>query len=119
MKKSAVKSFAQLRRYAEARALGSVRRNDPMAWAYWRETASFAGVYQSSEVKLLQLVEDICVQVGLVRQHAKDGFALEAAYAYSRAKWLVILGRNNGFRMSPRTLGVNLKWLRKWAGVAA
>lgn len=119
MKKSAVKTFGQLRRYAQERALRSARRNDPIAWAYWQETASFAGIHQSIEFTLPELVTQIGIQIGLVKQHAKDGFSLEAAYAYSRAKWFVILGRNNGFVMSPKLLGVNLKWLRKWMEIAA
>lgn len=116
--------------YARQRLAGSVRRGDPVAAAYWAETARYAdgNLRWTFDADLLK--ERAREAVALAEDYWKDGEFTDAALVYSKAKWLVIIGRNLGFRMPPAETGVNLGWLRaltaknlgprpeKFAGVA-
>lgn len=113
MTKADVRSFDDLVVYAEERAARSLRRNDPVAWAYWREARKWASGWKGSEVvERSQFLSDLCH--GYVRRAklaaAREDFMV-AALEYSRAKWLVIIGRNRGIVMSSRRTGVNMEWL--------
>lgn len=114
MLKTDIETFANLQDYARQRAAVSLIRNDPIAHAYWRETEIWAVEQEGHEPESLV--------AWVTRAHhfadeAKKRAArpMEAALFYSRAKWIVILGRNNGIKMPPADTGVNLRWLRKMA----
>lgn len=112
MTKDDVKGMADLAAYARERLAGSVRRNDPVAAAYWADTARYAegNVRWSFDGDLLK--ERAREAVSLAQDFWKEGKFTDAAFVYAKAKWLVIIGRNLGFRMPPRETGVNLGWLR-------
>lgn len=113
MDRKALRTFSDVERYAHRRAERSVRRNDPVAAAYWLETAAFAGEFSSK----IADDPDWAWYAGQFAEKAKHLSLkhqwMSAALWYSRAKWCVILGRNNGARMDPRRTGVNLQWLRE------
>jgi hypothetical protein len=118
MQKSDIKTFQDLVDYAALRAKNSVRRNDPVAWAYWRETCMWAAQRASlekrdGEADRLELVGCAKANVRIAKSKAKAGDFSEAARHYSRAKWFVIIGRNRGHVMSAKETGVELSWLRE------
>lgn len=137
MKKEKVRTFGGLVEYAKERALGSLRRNDPWAWAYWKETAAWAELVIvngrlefDDSVNCLnlehpekgdpkKLYEYTSFLVKVAAGHVGKGEYMQAARAYSRAKWIVILARNNGWKMDPKKTGVNLDWLRGFEAVKA
>lgn len=113
MKKSDVKTWADLRRFAKLRARKSLRRNDPIAYAYWDQTWSFAKVYGSTDIdpKILRIqAADVAATIP---GYVATGDALGAAFQYSRVKWFTILGRNNSWKMPRKECGTSLDWLRK------
>ena len=118
--KSDVKTFAELEQYATGRAARSLKRNDPIAWAYWQETYRWAAGQRKNTPKLTdrEWIQSECsMYTGEAFFHwNKNHEAMKAAIAYAHAKWIVILARNNGIKMPPADTGVNLRWLRKMAG---
>jgi len=137
VKKNEIKDFGPLMEYARGRAAKSLKRNDPWAWAYWQETAHWAELvitngrmeYDDSVNCLSlrhpekgdpkKLYEYTQFLVKVTEGHvAKFEFA-QAARSYSRAKWIVILARNNGWKMDPKKTGVNLEWLRRFEKAAS
>jgi len=143
MKKDDVTSFSRLVEFARERAVRSLKRNDPWAWAYWRETEAWAArVISKMEVTgdpdkdrefvYFQFVfSNLHTAERSQEEHDKlygfTRFLVEAAQAllakgeitlaartYSRAKWLVIIARNTGWTMPPEKTGVNLDWLRRF-----
>jgi hypothetical protein len=115
MTKNQVKSFDDLQIFARERVAGSVRRNDPVAAAYWTATLSFA------LSRLKEGEQNDAVSLRLAAQHYAAKAAsldwerepFEAASTYSRAKWFVIIGRNNGYVMSQKSLGMGMHWLQR------
>ena len=109
--KANLKSWEAIVAYARIRAARSRKRNDPIAWAYWKETEAFADHQAATSHKTLKL-ETIggCIMKAEESLAQKD--YMKAALWYSRAKWFVILARANGIVMNPRKTGVNLKWLQ-------
>jgi outer membrane protein assembly factor BamD (BamD/ComL family) len=114
MTKSTIRTFTELAEYAKARAAKSLARNDPWAFAYWRETQAFAENFWSTFPKA-KLATHVQQAVRLARRHMADGHTTQAALWYSRAKWFVILARNNGMVMNPRTTGVNMSVFKELA----
>lgn len=137
MKKNEIRSFAGLMEYARNRANRSLKRNDPWAWAYWQETAAWAELVISNgrleyddSVNCLslehpekrdpeKLYEYTRFLVQVAEGHVGKGEYAQAARSYSRAKWVVILARNNGWKMDPKKTGVNLEWLRRFEKAAS
>lgn len=113
MTKSAIRTFAELSEYAKARAARSLARNDPWAYAYWRETQAFAENWCS--YPKARMAEHAQEAVMLARQQMAAGHTTQAALWYSRAKWFVILARNNGIVMNPRATGVNMSVFKEIA----
>jgi hypothetical protein len=113
MKKSDVKTWADLKRFAKMRARKSLRRNDPLAYAYWDETWSFANTYQHTDIDPVVLRIQARDIAGTVQDFVATGDTLRAAFQYSRVKWFTILGRNNGWKMPRKECGTSLDWLRK------
>lgn len=111
MKKADIKSFSQLASYAAMRAAASLKRNDPWAMTYWKKTEEFAR--DMSRALLPSRISDWlawikeCLQYVNIDMNRCD--LVSAALWYSRAKWHVILARNNGFVMNPRVTGVSPK----------
>lgn len=103
-----------LARYARERARRSAKRNGVLEWAYWRETASWAerAMYQDDDDADYRILAARWAHAA--RECAAEGNFLLAARNYSRAKWYVILARNNGLKMSTEVTGVNLRWLREF-----
>lgn len=99
--------------HARERAAKSLRRNDPIAWAYWRETEAFANSCSFSyrSPGSWQMGAFDCVQKA--KAELERGAFMKAALWYSRAKWFVIVARANGMKMDPKKTGVNLTWLRR------
>jgi len=137
MKKNEIKDFGPLMEYARGRAAKSLKRNDPWAWAYWQETAHWAELvitngrleYDDS-VNCLSLTyppngdpeklyEYTKFLVQVAEGHVAKREYAQAAREYSRAKWMVILARNNGWKMDPKKTGVNLGWLRGFEAAQA
>lgn len=116
MKKTDVRSMADLAEYAGRRVAVSVRRNDPIAAAYWAHTAKYAEENAKWRFDAALLRERAAEAAGLAAELWKEGRFMPAALLYSKAKWLVIIGRNLGFRMPPAETGVNLGWLRGLTG---
>ena len=112
MTKDDVKGMADLAAYARERLAKSVRRNDPVAAAYWAQTERYAegNLRWRFDGELLR--ERAREAVALAQDYWKAGEFMNAALVYAKAKWLVIIGRNLGFRMPPPATGVNLGWLR-------
>ena len=113
MTKNDVKTWADLETFARLRARASAKRNDPWAWAYWRETAKWA-VDRANQVLMLEgcllWIEDMIAGAELA---ATNGDYAVAARSYSHAKWLAIMLRNRGVRV-PKARGPKLDWLRKF-----
>lgn len=117
LEKSDLRTWEAIVVYSRVRAAKSLKRNDPIAWAYWKETESFAKSFQAaySKPESWKMGAFDCVQKAkLAKAH---GDFMESALWYSRAKWFVILGRANGIVMDPKKTGVNLKWLEEDEGV--
>lgn len=106
MTKHDVRSFKDLVRFSKQRAAGSLRRNDPWAMAYWKATLNFAlqGLEVSPITDWVSIAKE-CIR--LARAEVAAGSHVQAALWYSRAKWYVIMGRNNGVVMNPKVTGVN------------
>lgn len=115
MTKTDVKGMKDLVEYALSRVERSVRRNDPVAAAYWADTAKYAEENAKWRFDFVLLRERAVDAVALAVELWKEGRFMPAALLYSKAKWLVIIGRNLGFRMPPLETGVNLSWLRDLA----
>jgi len=111
--KRTIKDMSDLCEYASRRAAKSARRNDPVAWAYWNETSAWARGNVRVRYDEALILERAHEQVGIAVEDSAAGRFWEAALAYSRAKWMVTIGRNLGFRLAPKRTGVNLEWLRK------
>jgi hypothetical protein len=114
MTKNDVKTFGQLAVLARERAARSLRRNDPIAWAYWRETEKFAGLWppNSTPDNPVDWVRSAKAFAEAARRELETGRPMDAALLYSRAKWVVILARNNGVTMSPKRTLVNMDWAK-------
>lgn len=111
MSKGDVRTFRDLAAYARERWARSVRRNDPVAACYWKETEHFAEATGDGDMSRWASRARMCA--GMAEDLHRAGQWMLAAIWYSRAKWFVILGRNNGLKMSPAATGVNLRWLRE------
>jgi hypothetical protein len=113
MTKNDVKTWAELEVFARERARKSAKRNDPWAWAYWRQTADWA-LIQGRFSRSLRPA-DLQYQLGecmfLAKASAERNEDVETARFYSRAKWCAILIRNQGGRI-PKGSGPSLAWLR-------
>jgi len=123
MNKTDVKDFASLETYARDRAKRSSYRNDPVAVAYWLETARWAVCNQPGYVGPFpeplfgKLIRDrIALYAEMARAEARRGAYMPAALAYSRAKWCMFMERNNGRPVSPKRAGMGLDWLRQMVG---
>lgn len=111
LEKTDLRTWEAIVVYARVRAQKSLKRNDPIAWGYWKETESFAKSFQAAYAKpdSWKMGAFDCVQKAkLAKDRCKP---MEAALWYSRAKWFVILSRANGIVMDPKKTGVNLDWL--------
>jgi hypothetical protein len=113
LEKSDLRTWEALVVYARVRAAKSLKRNDPVAWGYWKETEDFAKSFQKAYAKpdSWKMGAFDCVQKA--KQELKEGGYMRAALWYSRAKWFVILSRANGIVMDPKKTGVNLDWLEE------
>lgn len=115
MKKSDVKGWGDLVTFAEHRAARSIGRNDPIAWAYWKDTERWARVSWA----LISVPDQWAGEAAsYVRRAAdlRDADPREAARLYSRAKWLRILSVNSGLgNVKP----LSLAWLKDGALVEA
>lgn len=111
MGKSDLRTWEAVIRHARERAKGSLKRKDPIAWAYWCETEVFANSCAVSyrHPGSWHMGAFDCVQKA--KMELKNHGFMKAALWYSRAKWFVIVARANGMVMNPRKTGVNLKWL--------
>lgn len=98
--------------YAATRAKRSLKRKDPVAWAYWVETEIFARKAAASYAHAGSWQMGAFDCVGKAKQSIQAGRFMEAALWYSRAKWFVIVARANGMVMDPKKTGVNLAWLK-------
>lgn len=108
MIKNDIRTFDDLIRFATFRAKKSLKRNDPWAMAYWKETLAFAVAGKKvAPVMDMDWVYVAKAAAELAREDFAAGRATQAALWYSRAKWYVIMGRNNGVVMNPRVTGVN------------
>lgn len=114
MTKTDVRSFEDLVAFSQERATGSLRRNDPIAWSYWRETGKWAaGLGKSDVLERPEGLPGWCQEyVRLARLAAGRDDFMVAALEYSRAKWFVIISRNLGIIMNSSKTGVNLGWLK-------
>lgn len=110
MTRKDVRTLPALLRYAGARASRSLDRNDPIAHAYWRETESF---FRGCLPRYENPSTWREAAVACAARARGTAAPMEAALWYSRAKWFVILARNRGLRMGPKSTGVNLDWLRR------
>lgn len=106
MTKNDIRTFDDLIRFSDFRAKKSLKRNDPWAMAYWMETKAFA-VMGKGVSPITDWVDIAQRAASLARFAHTSGRHLNAALWYSRAKWYVIMGRNNGVTMNPRVTGVN------------
>lgn len=113
MGKGSLKSWEAVILHARIRARKSLKRNDPIAWGYWRETEFFARSCAKSyrHPGSWHMGAFDCVQKA--KSELANGRFMQAALWYSRAKWFVIVARANGMVMNPRKTGVNLSWIRK------
>lgn len=116
MNKSEVTSWESLVRFAELRSKRSVKRNDPIAWSYWRDTLEWA--------KIRLRIHEMAPQSERTRwpayaaHHLAEARRLrhvncrEAARQYSRAKWYRIMSLNDGTKdVKP----LSLSWLKESA----
>lgn len=113
MDKRGLKSWEAVVLYAKIRAAKSLRRKDPIAWAYWQETELFARSCSVSyrHCTSWQMGAFDCVEKA--KNELANGNYMKAALWYSRAKWFVIVARANGMVMNPRKTRVNLSWIKK------
>lgn len=111
MEKAELKTWLDVITHARERAARSLRRKDPIAYAYWRETERFAQGRVRITVTEAGLVLEAAACVRQAQYAFRTDRFMEGAIAYSRAKWCVIVARANGWKMDPRKTGVNLKWL--------
>lgn len=117
MEKKDLRNWDKVVLYARARAAGSLRRKDPIAFAYWKETERFAlrvgGNMRSAKPRWTRAMFErgahACVV--MAKQYSRSGHFMTGALWYSRAKWYVIVARANGWKMDPRKTTVNLGWL--------
>lgn len=109
MTKNDIRTFDDLIRFATFRAKKSLKRNDPWAMAYWMETKAFADMGKTvvTHAPILDWVHIASQAARLAREALVAGNTVQAALWYSRAKWYVIMGRNNGIVMNPMVTGVN------------
>lgn len=113
MTKLDVRTFEQLSALAHCRMMGSLERNDPVAAAYWGETREWARSLPARTASHWLERPDAVGWARLLVDAAKTGGSpMERAILYSRAKWVVIMARNNGVVMSPSKTGVNMKSFR-------
>lgn len=114
MQKADLKTWANVALHARDRAALSLKRKDPIAFAYWRETEKYAMLYADVSPTQDWLTET----AKLLSQGAQNLFweakFMEGALQYSRAKWCVIIARANGWTMDPKKTGVNLGWLMEF-----
>lgn len=106
-----VKTWADLETYAEDRARRSIRRNDPIAWAYWKGAEAWAQEAPGwlSDPHDWPAAAESYVRSALVNREVDP---TAAARSYSKAKWLRILDQNNGRKaVKPLSLG----WLKELA----
>lgn len=117
MTKNSVKSFALLVKYAARRAARSLARNDPWAFAYWKSAGEWGRLMllaTSGEITTLEGWMELARNyLSRVRQHVACECWIEAAVCYSRAKWCVIIARNQGFRMPTQLTGVSPRLFEK------
>lgn len=113
MEKKGLKTWDAVVLHAQERGKKSLKRKDPIAWAYWQETEQFAKSCASSYANpgMWQMGAFDCVQKA--KEMLKKRNFMNAALWYSRAKWFVIVARANGMVMDPKKTGVNLSWLEK------
>lgn len=111
MQKADLKTWAKVVLHARIRARRSLKRKDPVAFAYWRETEKFAALYQDVVPNHDWLTDTAKLQVEGAKNLFRAGRFMEGAIWYSRAKWCVIIARANGWSMDPKKTGVNLGWL--------
>lgn len=107
--KGSLKTLADLVLYARSRARRSALRNDPIAWAYWRETAKWADETSLAVRPTDQwpaTLELMRREVGRLGSWDFRG----AAELYARAKWLAVLIRNSGGRVDMRN---SLAWMHR------
>lgn len=111
MQKADLRSWNKVILFSRVRAKKSLKRKDPIAWAYWQETERFAKACAVSYAKpgMWQMGAFDCVQKA--KQDLENKNFMNAALWYSRAKWFVIIARANGMVMDPKKTGVNLSWL--------
>lgn len=108
MTKNDIRTFDDLVKFAKFRAKNSLKRNDPWAMAYWKATQVFAETGREV-APVLDWIHVAKLSAKLSREFYEAGDTIQAALWYSRAKWYVIMGRNNGVVMNPRITGVNKK----------
>jgi len=114
VEKKALKTWDAIVLHAQERAKKSLKRKDPIAWAYWQQTEQFAKSCSSSYVDpgIWPMAASGCVHQA--KEEIKKKNFMIAALWYSRAKWFVIIARANGIVMDPAKTGVNLKWLEEF-----
>lgn len=115
MQKADLKTWAKVAIHARDRAALSLKRKDPIAFAYWRETEKYARGYSGVPPTQEWLTETAQLLSRGAQNLFWDGKFMEGALQYSRAKWCVIIARANGWTMDPRKTGVNLGWLSELA----
>lgn len=106
---SRVEGFADLAVYSKYRAMRSAKRNDPIAWAYWMNVHEWAVTHQDCCEDRKAWPRVIRDWLAEVEQLATDN-PMEAARLYSKVKWLVLMIRNNGERISTKG---HLDWLKR------
>lgn len=115
MKKADVKDWPDLVRYAEFCARRSARRGDPIAWAYWKSTGTWATDARESPLNdrstWAVFIKRIMSVISDIAQHHPT----EAARYYSRAKWLRIMSLNAGDGI---VKPLSLRWLKGLEKVA-
>lgn len=116
--KGGVKTFADLEAFAASRAERSFRRNDPVAMGYWLETRAWASTMGASSSALTGRSNAVELCRGRVEAALREPRPMAAAMLYSRAKWVVIMARNNGVVMTPAETGVNKRGLAALRGGA-
>lgn len=110
MEKRDLKSWEAVVAHARERGLRSLKRKDPIACAYWKETSRYA-LRMAGQVRTHdQFIGEARRCVAFAKAYWKDDY-MHAALWYSRAKWNVIVARAKGWIMNPKETGVNLKWL--------
>lgn len=111
MDKSDLKSWNTVIAYARERGRGSLRRKDPIACAYWKETVKYALRMSETVTTRDEFVGEARRCVQFAKDYWKAGDFMHSALWYSRAKWNVIVARAKGWTMGPKDTGVNLQWI--------